>query len=149
MKKGWDITTSPINSANWMVTSGNRRVVRLGGGVGRIMRLGFQLVNITAQFYGSAVPSGWGFAVGHAPADSVPFPRGPGSEPGGVNRTLSRNGNCSRDSSCRGRRFPSCFRGSQYKLCSRKKPGKLQFGRLTNSLYTLHLPRINEGAARL
>ncbi len=38
--------------------------VPFGGGVKRIMRLGFQPVNITAQFYGNAVyPSGtspWG-----------------------------------------------------------------------------------------
>ena len=33
--------------------------VPFGGGVGRIMKLGFQPVNITAQFYGNAVyPSG-------------------------------------------------------------------------------------------
>jgi hypothetical protein len=33
--------------------------VPFGGGVGRVMKLGFQPVNITAQFYGNAVyPSG-------------------------------------------------------------------------------------------
>lgn len=55
MKKGWYLTTSPIITANWRATDGNRWTVPFGGGVGRIMKLGFQPVNITAQFYGNAV----------------------------------------------------------------------------------------------
>jgi hypothetical protein len=58
MKKGWYLTTSPILTANWRASSGIW-TVPFGGGVGRIMKLGFQPVNITAQFYGNAVyPSG-------------------------------------------------------------------------------------------
>ena len=35
------------------------RTVPFGGGVGRVMKLGFQPVNITAQFYGNATyPTG-------------------------------------------------------------------------------------------
>jgi hypothetical protein len=64
MKKGWYITTSPIITANWRATNGNIWTVPFGGGVGRIMKLGFQPVNITAQLYGNAVhPAGvspWG-----------------------------------------------------------------------------------------
>jgi hypothetical protein len=67
LKKGWYLTTSPIVTANWQATNGNQWVVPLGGGVGRIMKLGFQPVNITAQFYGNAVhPSGgspWGMRL--------------------------------------------------------------------------------------
>jgi hypothetical protein len=55
MKKGWYFTTGPIITANWRASSGNVWVVPFGGGVGRIMKLGFQPVNITAQFYGNAV----------------------------------------------------------------------------------------------
>jgi hypothetical protein len=55
MKKGWYLTTGPIITANWRASSGNVWVVPFGGGVGRIMKLGFQPVNITAQFYGNAV----------------------------------------------------------------------------------------------
>ena len=55
MKKGWYLTTAPIITANWRATDGNRWTVPFGGGVGRIMKLGFQPVNITAQFYGNAV----------------------------------------------------------------------------------------------
>jgi hypothetical protein len=59
MKKGWYMTMSPILTANWMASSGNVWTVPFGGGVGRIMKLGFQPVNISATFYGNAVyPTG-------------------------------------------------------------------------------------------
>jgi hypothetical protein len=68
MKKGWYLTTSPIVTANWRAPGdGNVWTVPFGGGVGRIMKLGFQPVNITAQFYGNAVhPAGtspWGLRL--------------------------------------------------------------------------------------
>ena len=67
MKKGWYLTTSPIVTANWNASSGNVWTVPVGGGVGRIMKLGFQPVNVSAQFYGNAVhPSGaspWGMRL--------------------------------------------------------------------------------------
>lgn len=55
MKKGWYVTTSPIITADWRQSGDNRWTVPFGGGIGRIMKLGFQPVNITAQFYGNAV----------------------------------------------------------------------------------------------
>ncbi len=59
MKKGWYLTMSPILTANWRASSGNVWTVPFGGGVGRIMKLGFQPVNISATFYGNAVyPAG-------------------------------------------------------------------------------------------
>jgi hypothetical protein len=66
MKKGWYLTTQPIITANWNSTapSGSVWTVPFGGGVGRIMKLGFQPVNINVQIYGNAVhPPGaspWG-----------------------------------------------------------------------------------------
>ena len=67
MKKGWYLVTSPINTADWRASSGNQWTVPLGGGVGRIMRLGPQPVNITAQLYGNAVhpaeASPWGMRM--------------------------------------------------------------------------------------
>lgn len=60
MKKGWYLKSAPINTGNWRAT-GNTGVwtVPLGGGVGRIMKLGFQPVNLSAEFYGNAVhPAG-------------------------------------------------------------------------------------------
>jgi len=59
MKKGWYLTMSPILTANWRASSGDVWTVPFGGGVGRIMKLGFQPVNISATFYGNAVyPTG-------------------------------------------------------------------------------------------
>ena len=67
LKKGWYVTTSPIVTANWNstgtgeaatgddTTGGNTWTLPFGGGVGRIMRLGFQPVNLSAAFYGNAI----------------------------------------------------------------------------------------------
>ncbi len=55
LKKGWYITWQPTLTANWEARSGSQWVVPFGGGVGRIMKLGFQPVALTAQFYGNAV----------------------------------------------------------------------------------------------
>ena len=54
MKKGWYLKTAPINTANWRASSGNVWTVPFGGGVGRIMKLGFQPVNLSAEVYGNA-----------------------------------------------------------------------------------------------
>jgi hypothetical protein len=67
LPKGYYITWQPTITANWEATNGGRWVVPFGGGIGRIMRLGFQPVNVTAQFYGNAVhPAGassWGMKL--------------------------------------------------------------------------------------
>jgi hypothetical protein len=64
MKKGWYLTSQPIITANWNAASGSVWTVPFGGGFGRIMKLGFQPVNISIQAYGNAayVPnaSTWG-----------------------------------------------------------------------------------------
>lgn len=57
LKHGWYTTIQPIITANWQATNGNVWTVPFGGGIGRIMKLGFQPVNIQAQFYGNAVSS--------------------------------------------------------------------------------------------
>jgi hypothetical protein len=59
LAKGWFITWQPVLTANWEASNGGRWVVPFGGGLGRIMKVGFQPVLLTAQFYGNAVhPSG-------------------------------------------------------------------------------------------
>jgi hypothetical protein len=67
MKKGWFLTWQPTLTANWEASNGGRWVVPFGGGVGRIMKIGFQPVSLTAQFYGYAVhPAGgspWGMRL--------------------------------------------------------------------------------------
>jgi hypothetical protein len=55
LKKGWYVTWQPTLTANWEATNGGRWVVPLGGGIGRIMKLGAQPANVGLQFYGNAV----------------------------------------------------------------------------------------------
>ncbi len=54
LKKGWYLSSSPVITANWKAMNGDVWTVPVGGGVGRVFRLGFQPVNVTAQFYGNA-----------------------------------------------------------------------------------------------
>ena len=67
MKKGWYIDIAPIITANWRASSGNIWTVPVGGGLGRLMKVGFQPMSMTLQFYGNAVhPSGaspWGMRI--------------------------------------------------------------------------------------
>jgi hypothetical protein len=67
LDKGWYLSTSPIITANWKATQGNQWVVPVGGGVGRVFRLGFQPCNVTAQVFGNAArPSNslpWGIRL--------------------------------------------------------------------------------------
>jgi len=55
LNKGYYITWQPTLTANWEANNGGRWLVPVGGGIGRIMKLGFQPVNLTAQFYANAV----------------------------------------------------------------------------------------------
>lgn len=67
LNQGWYISSSPILAANWRASNGNEWFVPVGGGVGRIMRLRAQPVNISASFFGNAThPSGgspWGMRL--------------------------------------------------------------------------------------
>jgi hypothetical protein len=67
LKKGYYITWQPTLTANWQADNGGRWVVPFGGGIGRIMKIGFQPVNLSLQFYGNAVhPPGaspWGMKM--------------------------------------------------------------------------------------
>ena len=55
LKKGWYLKTAPIVTANWRAPSGSVWNTPFGGGFGRIMKLGFQPVNLSAELYGNAV----------------------------------------------------------------------------------------------
>src|ERR1700758_1346352 len=80
MKKGWYITLQPILTANWKASSGNVWTVPFGGGIGRIMKLGFQPVNLTAQFYGNAVHTKSGSPWGVRAQIAFLFPKLPPKE---------------------------------------------------------------------
>jgi len=47
----WYLTSSPIITANWELRSSERWVVPVGGGVGRIVHLGKQPVNVYTQVF--------------------------------------------------------------------------------------------------
>ena len=68
------LTTSGI-TANWEKTNGGRWVVPIGGGPGRIWKLGHQIVNVQTFFFGNVVhPPGaspWSFRI----AFTLLFPR--------------------------------------------------------------------------
>jgi hypothetical protein len=51
LPKGWYLTSSPINTVNWEADSGNRWTIPLGGGAGRLFRIGKLPVNAQAQAY--------------------------------------------------------------------------------------------------
>jgi hypothetical protein len=65
LPKGWILTWQPAITADWNAPDNYRWVVPLGGGIGRIMRLGTQPVNIGLQFYGNALhpPGGSSWAM--------------------------------------------------------------------------------------
>jgi hypothetical protein len=52
---GWYLATSPIITANWRATSGNRWTVPVGGGGGKILHVGRQAVNAYIQAFDDAV----------------------------------------------------------------------------------------------
>jgi len=49
--KGWYVTSAPIITANWEADSDQRWVVPIGGGVGKILKIGKQPVNMNLQIY--------------------------------------------------------------------------------------------------
>jgi hypothetical protein len=59
LKNHWYLQMAPIITANWRATSGNVWTVPVGGGIGKIMKLGFQPINWQLEFYGNAAyPTG-------------------------------------------------------------------------------------------
>ncbi len=54
LRHGWYLTSSPIITANWEAKPDQRWTVPVGGGVGRIIRLGKQPVNVYTQFFRNA-----------------------------------------------------------------------------------------------
>ncbi len=51
LKDGWYLVTAPIITANWEASSGNVWTVPVGGGAGRVFRIGKQPVNFSLQAY--------------------------------------------------------------------------------------------------
>jgi hypothetical protein len=51
MEDGWYLVTSPIVTANWEAESGEKWTVPVGGGFGRIFRVGEQPLNAQFQYF--------------------------------------------------------------------------------------------------
>jgi opacity protein-like surface antigen len=59
MAHGWFLTTSPIITANWLAAPGQQWVVPVGGGFGRVFKIGEQPVNASiAAYYNAINPTG-------------------------------------------------------------------------------------------
>jgi len=55
LPKGWYLVTSPIVTANWRAASGDQWILPVGGGVGRVFRIGRQPINASLQAYANVV----------------------------------------------------------------------------------------------
>jgi hypothetical protein len=48
---GWYLSTSPVISSNWSADSDNQWTVPLGGGIGKILKIGKMPVNAQVKAY--------------------------------------------------------------------------------------------------
>ncbi len=51
LPKGWYLTSSPVVTANWSTNSGDRWLIPVGGGFGRVFRLGRMPLNASVQAF--------------------------------------------------------------------------------------------------
>ncbi len=59
MAHGWYLTTSPIMTSNWVAAPGQQWTVPIGGGFGRVFKVGDQPVNAQiAAYYNAVRPTG-------------------------------------------------------------------------------------------
>jgi len=57
LKKGWFLSSSPINTANWEASSDDRWTIPIGGGVGRIFHAGNQaMMALVGAYYNVVKP---------------------------------------------------------------------------------------------
>jgi hypothetical protein len=75
LKEGWYLSFAPVITANWKASTGNVWTVPVGGGLGRVFRLGLQLVNVAAQFYGNAAHPSGGSPWADAAINSISVPQ--------------------------------------------------------------------------
>jgi len=51
LQDGWYLTTAPIVTANWDASSDERWTIPIGGGAGRVFKIGKQAINVNLQYY--------------------------------------------------------------------------------------------------
>ena len=49
LSQGWYLVTAPIVTANWRAASADKWILPVGGGVGRLFRIGKQPINASLQ----------------------------------------------------------------------------------------------------
>lgn len=54
-REGWYLTSSPIMTANWEATSGNKWTVPVGGGIGKVFYFGGQSFSASLQAFSNVV----------------------------------------------------------------------------------------------
>ncbi|HML93035.1 MAG TPA: neuromedin U [Methyloceanibacter sp.] len=55
LPKGWYLTTAPVITANWEANDDNRWTVPVGGGIGRVFKIGKQPINAQISAYYNVV----------------------------------------------------------------------------------------------
>jgi len=55
LAQGWYLVSAPILTANWKADSGNQWTVPFGAGVGKILKIGKQPINVSAHAYSNVV----------------------------------------------------------------------------------------------
>ena len=61
LAKGWYLTSSPLITADWEADDDNRWTVPIGGGIGRIFKIGHQPINANlAAYYNVVTPDDTG-----------------------------------------------------------------------------------------
>jgi opacity protein-like surface antigen len=55
MAHGWFLTTSPVITANWLAAPGQQWIVPIGGGIGRVFKIGDQPVSAFISGYYNAI----------------------------------------------------------------------------------------------
>ncbi|WP_372683741.1 hypothetical protein [Desulfosarcina sp.] len=69
LPNGWYLVTDMVITANWQADSSNRWTVPLGGGFGKLLKIGSQAINVRAEAYynvekpDSAPDWQWGFTI--------------------------------------------------------------------------------------
>ncbi len=51
LPNGWYLTSAPINTANWEAEDGNKWTIPIGGGGGKVIRIGKLPINVQAQVF--------------------------------------------------------------------------------------------------
>jgi hypothetical protein len=60
LPKGWYLTASPIITADWEAQSGQKWTIPLGGGIGRIIKMGKLPVNISLSAFSNVITPDYG-----------------------------------------------------------------------------------------